>query len=68
MKRNATDEFAGHIEAARLELTHIQQALEDHLDVDPDKVHWANVGDAQLLRSELTKIADRLLKRGEYAG
>ena len=67
MKRNATDEFAGAIEEARVDLATIQQALEDHLSVDPDKVHWANVGDANRLREELRKIADRLLGRGEYA-
>lgn len=68
MKRNATIEFAGHIEAARIELDAIKQQLEDHLGVDPDSVHWGHVGDANLLRSELTAIVDRLLRRGEYAG
>lgn len=68
MKQNATAEFAGHIEAARIELDAIKQQLEDHLGVDPDSVHWGHVGDANLLRAELTAIVDRLLRRGEYAG
>lgn len=68
MQRNPTAEFTGHIEAARIELASISKQLDDHLDVDPDRVHWANVGDANRLRDELRSIAVRLLRRGEYAG
>ncbi len=68
MKRNATAEFAGHIEAARIELEAIRQQIEDHLGIDPDHVHWGHVGDAARLSNELKEIADRLLGRGEYAG
>ena len=68
MSNTATQAFIAAIDGARRDLATIQEALDDHLGFDPDKVHWANVGDATRLRDELRQIADRLLRRGEYAG
>lgn len=40
---------------------------EHHLGADLENITWVDVVEAGVLRDELKRIADRLMKRGEYA-
>ena len=53
---NATQQFAATIEECRTLAAQINQMIEDHLDVDPEKCHWGNVGDVTRLKLELLEI------------
>ncbi len=54
----AREEFAHHVASARELSTLLRRHLDDHMEVAPDEVDWANVGDAAHL-VELLKEAAR---------
>lgn len=45
----------------------LQQFSDNHFDVDPDQVTYANVGDLASIEETLKEITDRVFQRGEYA-
>jgi hypothetical protein len=46
----------------------ITEARANHFGVDANaQRNWGEVGDAEYIADQLTALADRLLKRGEYA-
>jgi hypothetical protein len=54
----AQNAFIHHIASARELITRLTRHLDDHMEVAPDEVNWANVGDAGHL-VELLKEAAR---------
>jgi len=58
MTENALDQFIAHLADCQKAMDRIQEAIDDHLDVAPDDVTWANVGDADRLRADLETVAE----------
>ena len=50
--------FIARIYACKKLLKRIEEFIGDHLEVDPEKVDWGNVGDANSLRAKLEDIID----------
>lgn len=59
-KNDPMPAFLDRIESARATVTAIQTHLDEHLGVDPDRVNWANVGDAGWLLEQLTQACEHL--------
>jgi len=57
-KDQARDAFLHHIGSGRELVTMLARHLDDHMNIAPDEVNWANVGDAGHL-VELLKEAAR---------
>jgi len=56
-KDEARDAFIDRIASARELLTLLTRHLDDHMEVAPDEVNWANVGDAGRLVEVLKEAA-----------
>ena len=56
-KAEARDAFIDRIASARELLTLLARHLDDHMEVAPDEVNWANVGDAGRLVEVLKEAA-----------
>jgi len=50
--------FLERVSRARAAATAILAHLDDHCGVDPDRVNWANVGDAGWLLEQLTQACE----------
>lgn len=53
----ALDAFCHHIASARELTTLIARHLDNHMEVEPDEVNWANAGDANRIHDALKEIA-----------
>ena len=53
---SAVQELITTIALINARLADIQSVVDDHLDADPDKLHWGNVGDAKRLLADLENI------------
>ena len=56
-KDEARDAFIDRIASARELITLLTRHLDDHMEVAPDEVNWANVGDAGRLVEVLKDAA-----------
>ena len=56
-KDEARDAFIHRIASARELITLLTRHLDDHMEVAPDEVNWANVGDAGRLVEVLKEAA-----------
>ena len=56
-QEKALDAFCHHVASARELTTLIARHLDDHMEVGPDEVNWANVGDANRIHEALKEIA-----------
>ena len=52
----ALQEFIAKAQEARALVAMIQAELDDHMGVHPDRVTWANVGDANHVHESLREI------------
>ena len=52
----AIDRFVGIVGEIGATLDAIRNAADDHFDVDPDNVNWANVGDVQRTLDALKEV------------
>jgi len=51
-----------------LDLLHdLTEIADEHFDLTPDEITWANVGDVTETRNALQAISDRIKGEGEYA-
>lgn len=57
MNKQAVDAFMAKTESAQMLLKQIQVELDDHMNVDPDHLHWGHVGDATHVLESLRDIA-----------
>jgi len=57
MNEKALAQFISNTEQARELLTTIQAELDDHMNVDPENVHWGHVGDSEHVLESLRDIA-----------
>lgn len=57
-KNDPMPAFLDRVERARAALAAIQAHLDDHCGMDPDRVNWANVGDAGWLLEQLTQACE----------
>lgn len=61
---NASDDalavFIANVERANHALSHIQDALDDHLGFVPEDIHWSHAGDATWIADKLTEIVEGL--------
>ena len=64
-KDEARDAFIDRIASARELLTLLTRHLDDHMEVAPDEVNWAHVGDAGRIRESLKEIASTFNLIGE---
>jgi hypothetical protein len=55
---NALDKFVTTIGECQKIVSDLQKAVDNHLDKDPDKINWADVGDAQRPLSDLREIRE----------
>jgi hypothetical protein len=56
-QKKALAAFCHHVASARELTTLIARHLDDHMEVGPDEVNWANVGDANRIHEALKEIA-----------
>jgi len=64
-QEKALEAFSHHVASARELLTLIRRHMDDHMEVSPDEVNWANVGDAAHTVDELKNVARFLNLIGE---
>lgn len=69
MSRNeeALNRFIEQIGEIRERLVELQQYVDNHMNFDPEAIHWGHVGTAGHFLKELTELADIAYDRGEYA-
>ena len=48
-------------------LNRLKRLSDDHFEIAPDDINWANVGDLNYYIKELQKISDRAFSEGEHA-
>ena len=48
-------------------LNRLKRLSDDHFDISPEDINWANVGDLNYYIKELQKISDRAFSEGEHA-
>ncbi len=48
-------------------LNRLKTLSDNHFEIDPDDINWANVGDLNYYIKELQKISDRAFSEGEHA-
>jgi hypothetical protein len=58
MNDKALDKFVTTIGECQKIVSDLQKAVDNHLDKDPDKINWADVGDAQRPLSDLREIRE----------
>ena len=58
MKLDAMNEFISRVDDCVTLIDSIKEFVDDHLEADPDKVNWTNVGDAGHLRKMLMDIIE----------
>jgi hypothetical protein len=56
-QQKALDAFCHHVASARELTTLIARHMDDHMEVAPDEVNWAHVGDANRIHEALKEIA-----------
>lgn len=56
-KEKALDTFCHHLASARELMTMIRRHLDDHMEVGPDEVTWADAGSAAHVVEELKDVA-----------
>lgn len=56
-QEKALEAFCHHIASARELNTLIRRYLDDHMELAPDEVTWANTGDANRIHNALREIA-----------
>ena len=56
----AVAKFLVNLGQCQIQIERIQEAIDDHLDVLPDNVNFANVGDAGRLLVDLENIVEYL--------
>jgi hypothetical protein len=65
------DKALGSFLAAKRQIDHmlarIQTLSDDHFDIDPDAVHWGEVGTLNHYSSLLRQITDIAFSEGEFA-
>lgn len=53
-----TQHFINRMTAIRQMLSALQDQVDDHFGVDPDAVHWGNVGDLGRVQDALSQALD----------
>ena len=48
-------------------LNRLKILSDNHFDISPEDINWANVGDLNYYIKELQKISDRAFSEGEHA-
>ena len=66
-QRQALDAFTARKAEIDTMLARLQRLSDDHFNVQPDRVHWGNVGALEHYAALLKRITDAAFKEGEYA-
>ena len=72
MDTNATKAYLSNMRTSAALLKEINEALTEKvmaqaINGGPNDTTWADVGDAEHYRQQLSELADKVLQRGEYA-
>ena len=67
MNRTALDTYINRLGMAEQKIERIKLYIDDHGEVAPDDVTWADVGEMERLLSALDEIYCRIEEVGEYA-
>ena len=63
----ALDRFIEQIGEIRERLEELQKYVDNHMNFNPDGIHWGHVGTAGHFLKVLTELTDIAYDRGEYA-